>query len=225
MQLAIDSDLTTGDGYTAVGRKASWFSYDRTLKRALDIVLSLLGLAGTAPIWLAIAIAIRLDSPGPVFFVQERVGLKGKAFRFIKFRSMYIDAADRLAQLQHLNEVDGPVFKMRRDPRVTKVGRFLRQTSLDELPQFLNVLRGEMSLVGPRPPLPGEVAHYRPSDAVRLTVKPGLTCYWQIRGRSECSFDQWMAYDREYVSSISLLADVRILVGTLSAVLTGRGAY
>jgi len=224
VQLAIDSDLAAGDAYEVV-RKTPWFSYDRTLKRALDIALSLLGLIGTAPIWLAIAIAIRLDSPGPVFFVQERAGLNGKGFRFIKFRSMYVDAADRLEQLQHLNEVDGPVFKMRRDPRITRVGRLLRRTSLDEMPQFLNVLKGEMSLVGPRPPLPSEVVHYRPSDAIRLSVKPGLTCYWQIRGRSECSFDQWMAYDREYVSSMSLLADVKILFGTLTAVLTGRGAY
>jgi lipopolysaccharide/colanic/teichoic acid biosynthesis glycosyltransferase len=134
--------------------------------------------------------------------------------------------ADRVrAELQHLNEASGPVFKVRLDPRVSRVGRVLRRTSLDELPQLINVLRGEMSLVGPRPPLPEEVAQYRPSDMVRLSVKPGLTCWWQVRGRSNCDFDTWMAHDREYVYRLSLWVDLAILWRTLWVVLSCRGAY
>ena len=135
---------------------------------------------------------------------------------------MYQDAEGRRHQLLHLNEVDGPVFKIRSDPRVTRVGRLLRRTSLDELPQLVNVIKGEMSIVGPRPPRPEEVARYRPSDWVRLTVKPGLTCWWQIRGRSDVDFDTWMEYDREYVHGMSFLTDVRIMVGTLVEVGLGR---
>lgn len=177
------------------------------------------------PIWLAIVIAIRLDSPGPAIFVQKRVGQHGRPFRFYKFRSMYLDAEQRLADVLTQNEIDGPVFKIRKDPRVTGVGSFLRRTSLDELPQLINVLRGEMSMVGPRPPLPREVEQYRPADLVRLQVKPGLTCLWQIKGRSNVGFDRWMELDREYVRSMSFGLDLRILVRTVAAVLTMRGAY
>jgi lipopolysaccharide/colanic/teichoic acid biosynthesis glycosyltransferase len=138
---------------------------------------------------------------------------------------MHIDAEQRLADVQSKNEVAGPVFKMRRDPRVTKVGAFLRRTSLDELPQLINVLKGDMSLVGPRPPLPREVEQYQPDDMVRLSVKPGLTCLWQIRGRSNVSFEQWMEYDREYVRGMSLWLDLTILFRTVGAVLSTRGAY
>lgn len=206
-------------------RRRSWLVYETSLKRLLDLVLATLGLAASAPIWLAIAIAIRVDSPGRVIFVQERVGLHGRRFRFYKFRSMHVDAEHRLAEVQSKNEVLGPVFKMRRDPRVTRVGAFLRRTSLDELPQLVNVLKGDMSLVGPRPPLPREVEHYRPTDMVRLSVRPGLTCLWQIRGRSNVSFEQWMEYDREYVRRMSLWVDVTILMRTVVAVLSMRGAY
>jgi lipopolysaccharide/colanic/teichoic acid biosynthesis glycosyltransferase len=157
--------------------------------------------------------------------MQERVGHNGRRFRFYKFRSMYVDAERRLNDLRHENEVDGPVFKIRRDPRITKVGAFLRRTSLDELPQLINVLRGEMSVVGPRPPLPREVDQYRPTDMIRLSVKPGLTCLWQIRGRSTLGFDTWMEFDREYISNLSLWLDVSILVRTVWAVLSCRGAY
>lgn len=136
------------------------------------------------------------------------------------------DGADRIkVQLGHLNEVDGPVFKVRGDPRITRVGRWLRRTSLDELPQLVNVLRGEMSLVGPRPPVPEEVAQYRPNDMIRLAVKPGLTCWWQVRGRSTCDFETWMAFDLEYVYGVSLWVDTVILVRTVWAVLSCRGAY
>jgi lipopolysaccharide/colanic/teichoic acid biosynthesis glycosyltransferase len=202
-----------------------FFSYETTLKRLLDLLLASLGLLATLPIWLVIVVAIRRDSPGPAIFVQERVGVQGRRFRFYKFRSMYADAEHRLAELQANNEVSGPVFKMRSDPRVTKVGGLLRRTSLDELPQLLNVLKGEMSLVGPRPPLPKEVEEYRPSDAIRLSVKPGLTCLWQISGRSTVGFDEWMEFDRDYVRRMSLQLDVSILMRTVWAVVSCRGAY
>lgn len=217
----IKSDMA----FDVAWRGGHWPAYENFLKRIVDVVLAGIGLVAALPIWLAIVIAIRLDSPGPALFVQERVGQRGRRFRFYKFRSMHVDAESRLPEVAASNEVDGPVFKMRRDPRVTRVGGFLRRTSLDELPQLINVLRGDMSLVGPRPPLPREVAEYRPSDAVRLEVKPGLTCLWQISGRSTVSFDQWMEYDREYVHSISLWLDIRILVRTVGAVLSMKGAY
>lgn len=201
------------------------FPYETTLKRLLDLLLASIGLLATLPIWLAIVIAVRVDSQGPAIFVQDRVGMNGRRFRFYKFRSMYADAEHRLAGLQSSNEVSGPVFKIRRDPRVTRVGSLLRRTSLDELPQLLNVLKGEMSLVGPRPPLPKEVEQYRPSDSVRLSVKPGLTCLWQISGRSTVGFDEWMEYDRDYVRRMSLELDMNILVRTVWAVLSCRGAY
>ncbi|HEV2028849.1 MAG TPA: sugar transferase [Candidatus Dormibacteraeota bacterium] len=195
------------------------------MKRLLDVALASLGLVASLPLSLAIIIAIKLDSPGPALFVQDRVGHYGRRFRFYKFRSMYADAERRLSELQLQNEVDGPVFKMRKDPRISKVGAFLRRSSLDELPQLINVLKGEMSLVGPRPPLPREVEQYRPSDKIRLSVKPGLTCLWQIRGRSTLGFETWMEYDREYISNVSLWVDLSILVRTVWAVLSTRGAY
>ena len=226
MQLAYQSfDQTDASEVTVVLPRRPWYSYNSTLKRALDIAVASLVLFGTLPIWLAIVIAIKLDSSGPAIFVQERMGLRGRRFRFYKFRSM-TDGADRMRTgLHHLNEADGPVFKLRVDPRITRVGRFLRRTSLDELPQLINVLKGEMSLVGPRPALPDEVAQYRPSDMVRLAVKPGLTCWWQVRGRSSLDFDTWMAYDREYVYGLSCWVDFQILVRTVRAVLSCHGAY
>lgn len=201
------------------------FPYETTLKRVLDLLLASLGLLATLPIWLAIVIAVKLDSPGPAIFVQDRVGIHGRRFRFYKFRSMYADAEHRIEQLQSSNEVSGPVFKMRSDPRVTRVGLLLRRTSLDELPQLINVLKGQMSLVGPRPPLPKEVAQYSPTDMVRLSVKPGLTCLWQISGRSTVAFADWMEFDREYVRNMSLWLDLSILFRTVGAVLNMRGAY
>jgi lipopolysaccharide/colanic/teichoic acid biosynthesis glycosyltransferase len=199
--------------------------YRTHVKRLLDIVLAAIGLVASIPVWAVIAIAIKLDSPGPAIFVQERVALEGRRFKFYKFRSMYVDAESRLADVHALNEVDGPVFKMRRDPRVTRVGAFLRRTSLDELPQLVNVLKGEMSMVGPRPALPSEVARYRPADMIRLGVKPGLTCLWQVRGRSTVGFETWMEYDREYVLTASLFVDATILFRTVWAVLSCQGAY
>ena len=199
--------------------------YETFFKRLLDVVLAAVALIGSLPIWVAIVIAIRLDSPGQSIFVQERVGQLGRRFRFYKFRSMYVDAEARLADVLVHNETNGPVFKIRNDPRITRIGALLRRTSLDELPQLINVLKGDMSLVGPRPPLPREVEHYRPSDMVRLEVKPGLTCLWQVSGRSNVSFDQWMELDRLYVRHMSLWLDMTILARTVGAVLSMRGAY
>jgi exopolysaccharide biosynthesis polyprenyl glycosylphosphotransferase len=199
--------------------------YESVLKRLVDLFLATFGLVAALPIWLAIIVAVKLDSPGPAIFVQERVGQHGRRFRFYKFRSMYVDAEQRLAEVQAHNEAEGPVFKMRHDPRISKVGALLRRTSLDELPQLINVLKGDMSLVGPRPPLPREVAQYRPSDHVRLAVKPGLTCLWQVSGRSNVGFDQWMEMDRHYVRNMSLWLDLTILLRTVRAVLSMRGAY
>lgn len=226
MQLVLEAtDQPDGTDVTVVLPQRPWYSYTSTLKRLLDVTIALLVLLATLPIWLVIVMAIKLDSPGRAIFVQERVGLRGGRFRFYKFRSM-TDGADRMkAEVRHLSEVDGPVFKVRSDPRLTKVGRLLRRTSLDELPQIINILKGEMSLVGPRPALPEEVAQYRPNDMVRLAVKPGLTCWWQVRGRSTLDFDTWMAYDREYVYGLSFWTDVRILIRTVKAVISCRGAY
>jgi len=159
-----------------------------------------------------------------VFFRQWRCGLRGRRFLLYKLRTMVENAEALRPQLAHLNVMDGPVFKAPRDPRVTRVGRFLRRFSLDEVPQLWNVLKGDMSLVGPRPPLPEEVAHYEPWQRRRLAMKPGLTCLWQISGRTELSFAQWMALDLAYIDSWSLALDLKILVKTIPAVLRGRGA-
>src|SRR5512138_1529010 len=194
-------------------------------KRALDVVLSAVALLVLAPVFLAVALAIRLDSPGPVFFRQRRVGMNGREFTLLKFRSMYQDAAARQEVLRARNEASGPVFKMRADPRVTRVGRLIRRTSIDELPQFWNVLRGEMSVVGPRPPIPSEVRQYARRHLRRLSVKPGITCTWQVSGRSSIGFDRWMELDLSYIDNWSLWRDVKILARTIPAVLTGRGAH
>ena len=226
MELARRSaEQAEGIDVTVVLPRRPWYSYNSTLKRLLDIVGAALVLIATSPLWLGIAIAIKIDSPGPVIFVQERVGIRGHRFRFFKFRSMTNGADGLKAGIRHLNQTDGPVFKMRTDPRITRVGRLLRRTSLDELPQLLNILSGEMSLVGPRPAVPDEVAQYRPNDLIRLAVKPGLTCWWQVRGRSALDFDTWMAFDREYVFGLSFWTDIRILIRTVGAVLSCRGAY
>lgn len=195
------------------------------LKRAFDIALSAAMLILVAPIFLAVAVAIKLDSPGPVFFRQARVGLRGRRFVFYKFRSMCMNAEAKLESLRQFNEVTGPVFKMRKDPRVTRVGHFLRRTSIDELPQFWNVLKGEMSVVGPRPPTPDEVRKYEPWQRRRLSVKPGITCTWQVSGRSDIDFERWMRLDLAYIDNWSLWNDFHICLKTIPAVLTSRGAH
>ncbi|MDH3198141.1 MAG: sugar transferase [Candidatus Krumholzibacteria bacterium] len=194
-------------------------------KRAFDMVAGALSLILLLPLFPVVAVMIRLDSPGPVFYRQTRLGRGGRPFKFLKFRSMCGDADRRLTEVEALNEQDGPVFKIKSDPRVTAVGRFLRRSSFDELPQILNVLRGEMSIVGPRPPLPPEVDRYRPWHRRRLEVKPGITCLWQISGRSHIGFEEWMRLDMEYLKTRSFRTDLLIFLKTIPAVITRRGAY
>ena len=195
-------------------------------KRLIDVVGSLLGLVVLGPLlMLPLAIIIKLTSPGPILFRQRRSGLHGRLFTMYKFRSMVTNAEMLRAELDAFNEQAGPVFKMKDDPRVTKVGRFLRLTSLDELPQLWNVIRGEMSLVGPRPPIPSEVEHYDPWHRRRLSMKPGITCLWQISGRNNIAFDQWMKLDLQYIDNWSLWLDLKILARTFPVVLTGFGAH
>lgn len=199
--------------------------YRRCLKRALDIVGSLIGLVVLSPLLLVIAILIKLDSSGPVLFRQLRVGKDGKQFMFYKLRSMVEDAEQLKSKVLHLNELEGPVFKISDDPRITGIGRAIRKTSIDELPQLLNVFRGEMSLVGPRPALPSEVDKYESWQRQKLCVLPGITCLWQISGRNHIGFTEWMRLDIEYIKRQSLGLDFKILVRTLPAVLSRKGAY
>ncbi|HUU46430.1 MAG TPA: sugar transferase [Acidobacteriota bacterium] len=194
------------------------------IKNVMDRVLALAGLVLTTPIMAAAAVAVRLTSRGPVFFSQVRLGRNGRRFHMWKFRTMIKDAERLRASLENHNELSGPAFKIADDPRITRVGRFLRRTSIDELPQLFNVLRGDMSLVGPRPPLPDEVRHYDERQRRRLAVKPGLTCLWQIGGRSNVDFDEWMRLDLEYIDNWSIRKDAEILVKTVPAVLKGAGA-
>jgi exopolysaccharide biosynthesis polyprenyl glycosylphosphotransferase len=195
------------------------------LKRATDLVLVSLGLLVISPILAMIAIGVKLDSPGPVFYRQQRVGKDGRLFSMFKFRSMCQDADRRLETLRGQNEASGPLFKMRNDPRVTRVGAVLRRWSLDELPQLINVLRGEMSLVGPRPPLQKEVDEYEEWQLGRLRAVPGLTGLWQVSGRSEVPFHDMVRLDLHYIRNWSLALDLEILLRTIPAVLTNRGAY
>ncbi|MBI3934104.1 MAG: sugar transferase [Acidobacteria bacterium] len=194
------------------------------LKRAFDFMFSAVLLTIGAPLLLLIAVFLKLTSPGPVIYRQMRCGLNGRKFWLYKFRSMYLDAEQDQQLLSHMNEMDGPVFKISRDPRVTSMGRFLRKTSLDELPQLFNILKGEMSFVGPRPPLPEEVTLYERWQRRRLRMKPGLTCLWALEGRSELTFARWMKLDMDYIDHWSLALDFKILLRTIPRVLSGRGA-
>ena len=195
------------------------------LKRVMDIVGAVIGLVLTSPIMLIIVILIKLEDPkGPVFFSQVRNGKYPKTFKMYKFRSMYVDAEDRLQELMHLNEQSGPAFKMKNDPRITKVGKFIRKTSLDELPQLFNVLKGDMSLVGPRPALPREVEQYTSHQMQRLLVKPGLTCIWQVSGRNNIGFDEWVELDIEYIKTRNLWLDIKLILLTIPAMLGDENA-
>ena len=194
-------------------------------KRAFDLAAALIGLFLVTPLLPFIVMLIKLETPGPVLFRQARVGRCGRLFACFKFRSMAVDAESLKDDLRHLNEATGAAFKIKDDPRVTGVGRFLRRSSLDEFPQFLNVLRGDMSIVGPRPQIPAEVADYTPTQARRLLVKPGLTCLWQVSGRSHLDFSEWMELDRQYVDATGPGMDLRILLRTLPAVIQRKGAY
>ena len=194
-------------------------------KRAMDIVGALVGLTLFAPVMLFIALLIKMGSPGPVFFTQMRGGRGARPFKLYKFRTMVPDAEARKRELLHLNERQGPAFKMKNDPRITAVGRFLRKTSLDELPQFINVLKGDMSLVGPRPLPVSEDKELDQWHRCRLEVNPGLTCIWQISGRDESCFDKWVRQDIEYIKNHSLLLDVKLIMLTIPAVIKRRGAH
>ena len=195
------------------------------LKRLIDIVGSGLGILLLIPVFLIIGILIKLEDPkGSVFFSQKRNGLNGKEFNMYKFRSMVHNAEDLLESLMSKNEMDGPVFKIKDDPRITKIGKFIRKTSLDELPQLFNVLKGDMSLVGPRPPIPREVIQYNKYQYQRLLVKPGITCYWQISGRNNIDFDEWVELDLKYIKERNLFKDIYIILMTLPVLLGDKNA-
>jgi exopolysaccharide biosynthesis polyprenyl glycosylphosphotransferase len=194
------------------------------VKRAMDVVLSSLALLALSPVLLLAALAVKLTSAGPVIFRQQRSGMNGRVFTLYKFRTMVQNAEALKASLEAKNEMDGPVFKIKADPRITPVGRLLRKTSIDEFPQFWNVLRGDMSIVGPRPPLPAEVAKYERWQRRRLSMRPGITCIWQVSGRNTVDFRRWMEMDLEYIDEWSLGLDLKLMVKTVPAVLFSRGA-
>jgi exopolysaccharide biosynthesis polyprenyl glycosylphosphotransferase len=213
-------------GIPLIGIKQSAISgYNLILKRVIDFTVALLGLIFLFPFLALLALAIKLDSPGPVIFTQERVGKGGRRFVVHKFRSMVQDAESRKRELLSLNEADGPLFKIKDDPRMTRLGRFLRRFSLDELPQFYNVLRGEMSLVGPRPSVPTEVEQYQTWHRRRLEIVPGMTGLWQVNGRSDLTFDEMALLDIYYIENWSLPTDIKILLQTLPTVIFRTGAY
>ncbi len=218
-----DSDAETAAAASRLRQGRIMF---RFVKRAFDIIFSGLVLIAFSWLFLLTAIAIKIDDPsGPVFFGQDRVGRDGKCFRMWKFRSMCADAEAKLAELQARNEKDGPVFKMADDPRITRVGHFIRKTSIDELPQFFNVFLGQMSVVGPRPALPKEVEKYTPRQEQRLLVKPGMTCYWQTRrNRDAISFAEWVELDLLYIRKCSAWTDFKLVIQTIGVVLTAQGS-
>ena len=191
------------------------FSLYEVVKRLIDIVCSFLGVLMLSPLFIIIAIIIKSTSKGPVFFSQKRIGKKGKEFDMYKFRSMVVNAEELKEKLAAQNEMSGPMFKMKNDPRVTRVGKFIRKTSIDELPQLWNVLKGDMSLVGPRPSLPKEVAQFDGWMNKRLEVKPGLTCYWQVSGRNNIDFEDWMKLDIKYVEEKNLWIDIKLIFKTV----------
>jgi exopolysaccharide biosynthesis polyprenyl glycosylphosphotransferase len=222
----VDMSIVTYHGRHLVKFAASEKEpYMLMMKRFIDILGSAIFLLLFSPLFVITALAIRIEGDGPVFYSHDRSGLNGRKFKMFKFRSM-INGADKLKdQLKHINEAEGPVFKAKQDPRITKVGAFIRKYSIDELPQLYNVLIGDMSLVGPRPPLPSEVKKYDRWQRRRLSMKPGLTCIWQVNGRSNVSFKKWVQMDLEYIDNWSILLDFELLLKTIPAVFTGRGAY
>lgn len=219
-------DMDAIEGIPLIGiKQASLNKWQSLITRLIDITISAAVLIIGSPLWLLLALAVRLSSSGPIIYKQTRVGLNGRTFQIYKFRSMYKDADQRLAQLFSQNEAKGPLFKMVNDPRITPIGRLLRRTSLDEIPQFVNIFKGEMSLVGPRPALPREVAQYQEWQKGRLAIKPGLTGLWQVRGRSNLTFDEGVLMDLYYIENWSLRLYIQILLRTIPAVLFSRGAY
>ncbi len=198
---------------SVVGEKSTTL-YDIT-KRLIDVIGSLIGIVCLSPIFLVVSILIKKESKGPIIFSQDRVGKNNTKFKMYKFRSMVQNAEELKEKLQEENEMSGPMFKMKEDPRVTKVGKFIRKTSIDELPQLINVLKGDMSLVGPRPSLPKEVEEFEPWMMERLEVKPGLTCYWQVSGRNNIDFEDWMKLDIKYVRERNTLTDIKLIFKTV----------
>ncbi len=214
--------------FNLVGKRLLWrlvVEGTRGLKRFIDIIGSIVGILALSPVFILTALAIKLEDGGPILFVQDRVGKWGKIFRMYKFRSMVVGADELKETLKDKNEAGEVMFKIRRDPRVTRVGRIIRKLSIDELPQLFNVLKGDMSLVGPRPPLPNEAAKYTLHDRGRLEVIPGLTGLWQIKGRSDIDFHGQVRLDLQYIESQSIKGDLILLLKTIPAVLSGRGAY
>ena len=212
-QLGFESESTRG------------FSFYEAIKRLIDIICSFVGILVLSPLFIIIAIIIKFTSKGPVFFSQKRVGRNGKEFDMYKFRSMVVNAEELKEKLAAQNEMSGPMFKMKDDPRVTKVGKFIRKTSLDELPQLWNVLKGDMSLVGPRPSLPKEVAQFDEWMYKRLEVKPGLTCYWQVSGRNNIDFEDWMKLDVKYVKERNLWIDIKLIFKTVGVLFGDKNAH
>lgn len=201
------------------------FSLYEVIKRLIDVICSFLGVVVLSPLFIIIAIIIKATSKGPVFFSQKRVGKNGKEFDMYKFRSMVVNAEELKEKLASQNEMSGPMFKMKDDPRVTKVGKFIRKTSIDELPQLWNVIKGDMSLVGPRPSLPKEVAQFEEWMYKRLEVKPGLTCYWQVSGRNNIDFEDWMKLDIKYVEERSTWVDIKLIFKTVGVLFGDKNAH
>jgi exopolysaccharide biosynthesis polyprenyl glycosylphosphotransferase len=194
------------------------------IKRSIDILGALIGIILLGPVMMITAIIIRLDSKGPIIFSQERVGQNGRLFRMYKFRSMVIEAEKLIDKLKEKNEMSGPMFKIKEDPRITSFGRFIRKTSIDELPQFFNVLKGDMSLVGPRPNLPREVIKFSEYHKQKLLTKPGLTCYWQVMGRSTIGFEEWMELDIKYIRERNLWIDIKLIIRTFFVLFGDKNA-
>ena len=203
-------------------RKSDFYKF---CKRGIDMIVAGVGLILLSPIITIVACAIKLTSKGPIFFLQKRVGKNGELFNMYKFRSMVVNAEELKEKLKHKNEMSGPMFKMKDDPRVTKVGKFIRKTSLDELPQLWNVLKGDMSLVGPRPSLPKEVEQFDSWMFKRLTVRPGLTCYWQVSGRNNIDFEDWMKLDVKYVEERNLWIDIKLIFKTVGVLFGDKNAH
>ena len=201
------------------------FSFYEVIKRVIDVVCSFVGVLVLSPLFVVIAIIIKFTSKGPVFFSQKRVGRDGKEFKMYKFRSMVVNAEELKEKLAAQNEMSGPMFKMKDDPRVTKVGKFIRKTSIDELPQLWNILKGDMSLVGPRPSLPKEVAQFEDWMYRRLEVKPGLTCYWQVSGRNNIDFEDWMKLDIRYVEERNFWIDIKLIFKTVGVLFGDKNAH
>lgn len=213
MELEENYDLSKEATYeTNINYNCSFMYY--FTKRFIDIICSIIGIILLSPLMLITSIAIKITSKGPAIFTQERVGKNGRTFRMYKFRSMVVNAEDLLYKLKDENEMSGPMFKMKDDPRITSIGRFIRKTSIDELPQLFNVLKGEMSLVGPRPNLPREVMNFSNWQKQKLLVKPGLTCYWQVMGRSDIGFEEWMKLDIKYIKERNILLDLKLIFKT-----------